>query len=169
MEELAYSFLDNSGKRVDEETCFFYEQRIKDMLQTINNQTEKQLLLIMLLSSIDYFHWYEHTYGETNTFPLLASWEGGFLNLVKKQFEKIGRENTMFSTPFIHLGDWSFWRLMPHDNKQVNKGRAIKTFENLQQIYDGVEIDQEFAMTIRNSNSREKLKEILLFYLSNMS
>ena len=169
VEELAYSFLDNSGKRVDEETCFFYEQRIKDMLQTINNQTEKQLLLIMLLSSIDYFHWYEHTYGETNTFPLLASWEGGFLNLVKKQFEKIGRENTMFSTPFIHLGDWSFWRLMPHDNKQVNKGRAIKTFENLQQIYDGVEIDQEFAMTIRNSNSREKLKEILLFYLSNMS
>ena len=31
------------------------------------------------------------------------------------------------------------------------------------------EIDQEFAMTIRNLNSREKLKETLLFYLSNMS
>ena len=169
VEEVECSFIENSGKRVDEKTCFFYEQRIKGMLQLVNNQTEKQLLLIMLLSAIDYFHWFEHTYGETNMFPLLASWEGDFLNLVKKQLKKIGRESTMFSTPFIHLGDWSFWRLMPHDNKQVNKGRAIKTFDNLQQTYDGVEIDQEFAMTIRNSNSREKLKETLLFYLSNMS
>lgn len=167
-EEMEYSFL-NSGIIADEKSCSFYEQRIKDMLRTVNNQTEKQLLLIMLLSAIDYFHWYEHTYGETNTFPLLASWEGDFLNLVKQHLEKKGRESTMFSTPFIHLGDWSFWRLMPHENKQVNKGRAIKTFENLQQTYDGVEIDQEFAITIRNSDSREKLKETLLFCLSNMS
>lgn len=167
-EEMEYSFL-YSGIITDEKSCSFYEQRIKDMLRTVNNQTEKQLLLIMLLSAIDYFHWYEHTYGETNTFPLLASWEGDFLNLVKQHLEKKGRESTMFSTPFIHLGDWSFWRLMPHENKQVNKGRAIKTFENLQQTYDGVEIDQEFAITIRNSDSREKLKETLLFCLSNMS
>ena len=169
VDRLEYSFVDNGEKIADEKICSNYEQHIKVILQTVNNQTEKQLLLVMLLSAIDFFQWYEHTYGETNTFPLLASWEGAFLNLVKKQLGKMGRESTMFSTPFIHLGDWSFWRLIPYEEKQVNKGRAIKTFENLQQTYDGVEIDQEFAMTIRNSDSREKLKETLLFWLSNMS
>ena len=169
VDRLEYSFVDNGEKIADEKICSNYEQHIKVILQTVNNQTEKQLLLVMLLSAIDFFQWYEHTYGETNTFPLLASWEGAFLNLVKKQLGKMGRESTMFSTPFIHLGDWSFWRLIPYEDKQVNKGRAIKTFENLQQTYDGVEIDQEFAMTIRNSDSREKLKETLLFWLSNMS
>lgn len=162
-------YFDNRGETPDEKNSCNYERRIYELMQSVNNITEKKLLLVMLLSAIDFFRWYEHTYGETNTFPLLASWGGTFLNLVKQQLGQIGRESTLFSTPFIHLSDWSFWRLIPHENEQVIRGRAIKTFENLQNTYDGVEIDQELAEIIRNSNGRERLKETLLFWLSSLS
>ena len=85
-----------------------------------------------------------------------------FINNAKKYLSRVGRESTLFSNPFVQLEDEPFWHLITYDQDYKVKGHAMKTFEKLQDIYRGVEIDAELAELIQNPLTREELRTIIL-------
>lgn len=117
---------------------------------------------IMLLSLLEYLPKCPSTNRVNHTVPLLATWEGMFINNAKKYLTKIGRESTLFSNPFVQLADEPFWHLITYNQDYKVKGHAMKTFEKLQDIYRGVEIDAELAELIQNPLTREELRTIIL-------
>lgn len=121
---------------------------------------------VMLLSLLDYLPKCPSTNKVNHIVPLLATWEGIFINNAKKYLNKVGRESTLFSNPFVQLADEPFWHLITYDQNYKAAGHAMKTFEKLQDIYRGVEIDDELAELIQNSQTREELRTIILNLIS---
>ena len=117
---------------------------------------------VMLLSLFEYLPKCPSTNKVNNIVPLLATWEGIFINNAKKYLHKVGRESTLFSNPFVQLEDEPFWQLIKYDQDYKATGHAMKTFDKLQDIYRGVEIDAELAELILNPQSREELRTIIL-------
>lgn len=117
---------------------------------------------VMLLSLLEYLPKCPSTNRVNHTVPLLATWEGMFINNAKKYLSRVGRESTLFSNPFVQLKDEPFWHLITYDQDYKATGHAMKTFEKLQDIYRGVEIDAELAELILNPQSREELRTIIL-------
>lgn len=117
---------------------------------------------LMLLSLLEYLPKCPSTNRVNHTVPLLATWEGMFINNAKKYLSRVGRESTLFSNPFVQLEDEPFWHLITYDQDYKATGHAMKTFEKLQDIYRGVEIDAELAELILNPQSREELRTIIL-------
>lgn len=143
----------------------YYVNQIGPIADASKRDKKAQLKLILLLSTIEHMQWYGRNYEISNFLPLLATWEGVFLNDVRTYMGILGRESTLFSTPFVQLADLPFWRPRLYDESYEFTGRAMKTFENLQNIYEGVELDEEFVELVKIQDTREDLKKFLLKYI----
>lgn len=140
----------------------YYEKYIYEMYTRTTDNKAKACKLLLLLSTFEYIPKCPSTGVINNRIPLLGAWEGLFLNNVSKYVGKIGRESTLFSSPFFLLEEEPYWRLIPYDNKYQKTGYNIKTFVNLQDIYKGVEIDKELVALIRDTSSREELMNYVI-------
>lgn len=140
----------------------YFINLIEPVANAAKSDKKAKLKLILLLSTIEHIEWKLKYSGITNFIPLLATWEGVFLNNVRTYMGIIGRESTLFSSPFIQMGELSFWHLRPCDSTYIITGHAMKTFANLQNIYEGVDIDEEFINLIKVPKTREKLKAFLV-------
>ena len=140
----------------------YYKKCIRTMANETTDYKAKVCKLLLLLSTFEYIPKCPSTGDVKNKIPLLAAWEGVFLNNVKKHIGKIGRESTLFSTPFILLDEVPFWHLLPIQANYQRTGYPFKTFANLQDIYSGVEIDEELVALIHKTSSREELKNFVL-------
>ena len=116
----------------------------------------------MLLSTAEYIQWYSQNFEMTDFLPLVASWEGMFINNARKYLRETGRESTLFSVPFIQLDDEPFWHLQPYDADYKMTGYAIKTFDNLQNIYEGARIDSELLQLLKTNSSCEEIKQLII-------
>lgn len=142
----------------------YYKGCFRDI--SISGENSKIIIskLCMLLSLIDYIKWL-HTYQDdlTREIPILGVWEGSFINIFT-QYYKVRRTSTLFSSPFILLNVEPFWELVfsEESTSSVDGERAMMTFVNIQNTFDGVIIDQElFDMILSPSDSCE-LSEYLL-------
>lgn len=141
----------------EEHDIDYYEKYIYEMSTRTMDNKAKACKLILLLSTFEYIPNCPSTKEIKNKIPLLAAWEGYFLNNVRKYIGNIGRESTLFSVPFFQLEETPFWRLMPNDKNYQKTGRNIKTFANLQNIYCGVELDDELVELIWQTSKRDEL------------
>lgn len=143
----------------------YYINQIYPIAEAAKRDKKAQLKLILLLSTIEQVQWYSKNYEISNFLPLLATWEGVFLNNVRTYMGILGRESTLFSTPFVQLEELPFWKPLLYDENYEFTGRAMKTFENLQNIYEGVVLDAEFVELSKTQDTREILKKYLLKYI----
>lgn len=120
------------------------------------------LKLIMLLSTAEYIQWHSRNFETSEHIALVAIWEGMFINNARKYLTETGRESTLFSAPFIQLDDEPFWHLQPLEADYKMTGYAIKTFDNLQNIYDGVCIDKELLELMKVPATCEELKHFII-------
>ena len=169
-EETSESVEEVSQENVPEEhDIAYYEKRIYEMATRTTDNKAKVCKLLLLLSTFEYIPKCPSTRDIKNRIPLLAAWEGQFLNNVSKYVGKLGRESTLFSSPFFLLEEEPFWRLIPIEDDYQKTGYNIKTFANLQDIYSGVEIDEELVELIRQASYREELMNYVLSLIpSNM-
>ena len=162
-EETSESVEEVSQENVPEEhDIAYYEKRIYEMATRTTDNKAKVCKLLLLLSTFEYIPKCPSTRDIKNRIPLLAAWEGQFLNNVSKYVGKLGRESTLFSSPFFLLEEEPFWRLIPIEDDYQKTRYNIKTFANLQDIYSGVEIDEELVELIRQSSYREELMNYVL-------
>ena len=116
---------------------------------------------ILLLSTIEYIQKCKSIGVVSHKLPLLGQWEGIFLKM-RQKYLILGRESTSFSTPFITLGEEPFWHLQFNEGVSLQPSvRALKTFVNLQEIYQGVEIDTELYDYLSNPTRAIILKQHL--------
>ena len=137
----------------------------KNAIQAIADKGKDKkttLKLILLLSTAEYIQWYSRNFEMTDFLPLVASWEGMFINNARKYLAETGRESTLFSVPFIQLDDEPFWYLQPYDADYKMTGYAIKTFDNLQNIYEGARIDSELLKLLKTTSSCEEIKQLII-------
>lgn len=162
-DETSESVEEVSQENVPEEhDIAYYEKRIYEMATRTTDNKAKVCKLLLLLSTFEYIPKCPSTRDIKNRIPLLAAWEGLFLNNVSKYVGKLGRESTLFSSPFFLLEEEPFWRLIPIEDDYQKTGYNIKTFANLQDIYSGVEIDEELVELIRQASYREELMNYVL-------
>lgn len=150
----------------EERDIDYYEKCIYKMSTSTTDNKAKACKLLLLLSTFEYIPKCPSTGEINNRIPLLAAWEGVFLNNVSKYVGKIGRESTLFSSPFFLLEEEPYWRLIPYDCNYQKTGYNIKTFVNLQDIYRGVEIDEELVTLIREPAYREELSNYVISLLT---
>lgn len=69
-----------------------------------------------------------------------------------------------FGLPVYHMKSEPFWRfvLLPENEEQFENKSLMRTFSNLQEIVDYVEIDAELVALFRQPETRELLKDVLL-------
>ena len=118
----------------------------------------------MLLSFIDYVRWLHASYGElTNRIPILASWEGFYLQQFAQYFDA-KRKTTLFSSPFILLDNEPFWsNIYEEDAKLPTEGKhAMMTFVNIQNTFSGVEVEFELLELLLKSDSSKTLYNYIL-------
>jgi hypothetical protein len=138
------------------------------MVNRTTDNKAKVCKLLLLLSTFEYIPKCPSTRDIKNKIPLLAAWEGIFLKNVNKYVGKLGRESTLFSSPFFLLEEEPYWRLIPIEDDYQKTGYNIKTFINLQDIYSGVEVDEELVALIRNTSSREELSNYVIDLLPSL-
>ena len=117
----------------------------------------------MLLSLIDYIKWLKSFSDElTPELPILGGWEGMFINIFK-QYYNVKRTSTLFSSPFILLNVEPFWEIIfaEESTSSVDGERAMMTFVNIQNTFDGVKIDQELFDLLLSPSESAKLAEYL--------
>lgn len=151
-----------SNKPSEEHDIVYYKKCIRKMA---NETTDKKAIvckLLLLLSTFEYVPKCPSTGDIKNRIPLLAAWEGFFLNNVKKYVGNLGRESTLFSSPFFLLEEEPYWRLIPTEDDYQKTGYNIKTFANLQDLYRGVELEEELVALIRKASSREELSNYII-------
>lgn len=145
----------------------YYKGCFRDI--SISGENSKIIIgkLCMLLSFIDYVRWLHASYGElTNRIPILASWEGFYLQLFGQYFDA-KRKTTLFSSPFILLDNEPFWSNIYEDDVVLSTGgkHAMMTFVNIQNTFSGVEIDNEFLELLLSPASCKTLHDYLLSLL----
>lgn len=152
----------------EEHDIAYYEKHISEMVNRTTDNKAKVCKLLLLLSTFEYIPKCPSTRDIKNKIPLLAAWEGIFLKNVNKYVGKLGRESTLFSSPFFLLEEEPYWRLIPIEDDYQKTGYNIKTFINLQDIYSGVEVDEELVALIRNTSSREELSNYVIDLLPSL-
>ena len=142
----------------------YYKGCFRDI--SISGENSKIIIgkLCMLLSFIDYVRWLHASYGElTNRIPILASWEGFYLQQFAQYFDE-KRKTTLFSSPFILLDNEPFWsNIYEEDAKLPTEGKhAMMTFVNIQNTFSGVEVEFELLELLLKSDSSKTLYDYIL-------
>lgn len=143
--------------------AFYYMGCFRDI--SISGENSKVIIskLCMLLSLIDYIKWLKSFSDElTPELPILGGWEGMFINIFK-QYYNVKRTSTLFSSPFILLNVDPFWEIIfaEESTSSVDGERAMMTFVNIQNTFDGVKIDQELFDLLLSPSESAKLAEYL--------
>ena len=143
--------------------AYYYMGCFRDI--SISGENSKVIIskLCMLLSLIDYIKWLKSFSDElTPELPILGGWEGMFINIFK-QYYNIKRTSTLFSSPFILLNVEPFWEIIfaEESTSSVDGERAMMTFVNIQNTFDGVKIDQELFDLLLSPSESAKLAEYL--------
>ena len=75
----------------------------------------------------------------------------------------IKQTSTAFSVPFLTLEEETFWKLVPAEGykPKSENSHSFMTFYNLQESYDGVEVDEELVKLMTDSKSRKALERHL--------
>lgn len=143
--------------------AYYYMGCFRDI--SISGENSKVIIskLCMLLSLIDYLMWLKSFSEElTPSLPILGVWEGMFINIFK-QYYNVKRTSTLFSSPFILLNVEPFWEIIfaEESTSTVDGERAMMTFVNIQNTFDGVKIDQELFDLLLSPSESAKLAEYL--------
>lgn len=141
----------------EEERNMKYYKRFIDCVVTSKEGIDHIIaILVLVKATIDYVTHYPGFQTVKSKLSLLGTWEGTFINMLPNFLGK-KRKSTLFSTPFIILSRMSFWKVIDaNGEKTVLSGRAIKTFANLCEQCEYVEVDQEFVDIINNIKEREE-------------
>ena len=142
----------------------YYKGCFRDI--SISGEIPKIIIgkLCMLSSFIEYVRWLHNSYGElTNRIPILASWEGFYLQQFARYFDA-KRKTTLFSSPFILLDNEPFWsNIYEEDAKLPTEGKhAMMTFVNIQNTFSGVEVEFELLELLLKSDSSKTLYDYIL-------
>lgn len=142
----------------------YYKGCFRDI--SISGENSKVIIgkLCMLASFIEYVKWLHGSYGElTNRIPILASWEGFYLQQFARYFDA-KRKTTLFSSPFILLNNEPFWSNIYEDDVEspTESKHAMMTFINIQNTFSGVEIDKELLKFLLSHDSSKTLQNYLL-------
>ena len=142
----------------------YYKGCFRDI--SISGEIPKIIIgkLCMLSSFIEYVRWLHNSYGElTNRIPILASWEGFYLQQFAQYFDA-KRKTTLFSSPFILLDNEPFWsNIYEEDAKLPTEGKhAMMTFVNIQNTFSGVEVEFELLELLLKSDSSKTLYDYIL-------
>ena len=143
--------------------AYYYMGCFRDI--SISGENSKVIIskLCMLLSLIDYIKWLKSFSEELSPeLPILGVWEGMFINIFR-QYYNIKRTSTLFSSPFILLNVEPFWEIIfaEESTSTVDGERAMMTFVNIQNTFDGVKIDQELFDLLLSPSESAKLAEYL--------
>lgn len=149
---------------IGEKDLDYYKGCFRDI--SISGESPKVIIgkLCMLSSFIEYVKWLHDSYGElTNRIPILASWEGFYLQLFARYFDA-KRKTTLFSSPFILLDNEPFWANIYEDDVELpTEGKhAMMTFVNIQNTFSSVEIDNELLELLLSPASSKTLQDYLL-------
>lgn len=141
----------------------YYKGCFRDI--SISGESSKIIIskLCMLLSFIEYIRWLYTSYGDLkNRIPILASWEGFYLQLLEHYFDA-KRKTTLFSSPFILLDNEPFWSNIYEDevNLPTEGKHAMMTFINIQNTFSYVEIDKELLELLLSPNTSKTLGDYL--------
>ena len=142
----------------------YYKGCFRDI--SISGENSKTIIgkLCLLSSFIEYVKWLHESYGElTNRIPILASWEGFYIQLFTQYFDA-KRKTTLFSSPFILLDNEPFWSNIYEEGVELpTEGKhAMMTFINIQNTFSSVEIDNELLELLLSPNSSKILHDYIL-------
>ena len=140
----------------------YYEDLFTKIANTDRGSKKTICKLVLLHTTMSYLNWRKQYYPISSYIPLLAQWEGPYLKMLQENLS-IKQTSTAFSVPFLTLEEETFWKLVPAEGykPKSENSHSFMTFYNLQESFDGVEVDDELVKLMTDSKSREALEHHL--------